>query len=244
MDLAVIPARAGSTRVKRKNIRQFLGSPIIAYPIRAALQSGLFDHVLVSTDSKEIAEVAREHGAEVPFLRPAELATDTAITVDVLLHALQACHESYGDIDRLCCLYPTSVFVTEAMLQEGRSALDRPDVDGCFTVSEFDAPVQRALCVSGEGFVEPVWPENELVRSQDLEPRYHDAAQMYWLRASALAAERKVFLRRSMPIVVPRYAVQDIDDEDDWLLAELKFEALSARSVSPGAANSAPDVGD
>lgn len=225
--VAIIPARGGSKRIPRKNIKLFQGQPMIAYPIRAALLSGLFDRVIVSTDDEEIAGVARELGAEVPFMRPAALADDHAGTVAVIQHALRELAATGDHPEYTCCLYATAPFVLPEKLREGFELLAaRPDKDFAFTVSDYAAPVQRALRVNADGGVESLYPEYQQTRSQDLERAYHDAGQFYWGRAAAWAEGKALHGSHSLPLVLPRYLVQDIDSPEDWHRAELMYASL------------------
>jgi pseudaminic acid cytidylyltransferase len=224
--IAVIPARGGSKRIPRKNIRPFHGRPMLAWPLAAALASGLFDRVLVSTDDEEIAEVARAHGAEAPFLRPPELADDQTGVLPVVRHAIEALG---GDAALACLIYPTAPFLRAAALREGFEALSaRPDKAYALSVASFPAPVQRALRIGPDGALEPLYPEHRQTRSQDLEPAVHDAGQFCWGRAKAWIAGEPVFSDRALPVVIPRHLVQDIDTEEDWRRAELMFAALNA----------------
>lgn len=227
--IAIIPARGGSKRVPRKNIKAFHGRPMIAYSIQAALESGLFTRVVVSTDDAEIAEVARSWGAEVPFLRPAELADDHAGTVEVIRHAVAALREQDEDFAYACCLYATAPFVTPADLARGLEILEgHPDKAYAFTVTDYASPVQRALRLRPDGGVESLYPEFYETRSQDLEPAFHDAGQFYWGRTEAWAQGAPLHAPHSLPIRLPRHRVQDIDTAEDWRRAEVMFAALGA----------------
>lgn len=233
MKAAIIPARGGSKRLPRKNLREFCGQPIIAYSIRTALDSGLFDQVLVSTDDDEIAALALECGASVPFRRPAPLADDHAGTMAVMQHAVQACRRLGWSLDMVCCLYATAPFVEAADLLRGFTALADPALQYAFSVTSFAFPVQRAIRLDAFGRVEPVWPENMPRRSQDLEPLFHDAGQFYWGRADAFERQLPLFAAHSAAVLLPRHRVQDIDDEEDWLRAEWMYRAWKA--AGPGA---------
>lgn len=225
MHVAIIPARGGSKRIPRKNLREFCGRPIIGWSIDTALSSGLFDKVLVSTDDEEVAEVAESLGASVPFRRPAALSDDHAGTLAVVRHAVQACHELGWNPQLACCLYATAPFVEAADLQRGLDALADPALLYAFSATSFAFPVQRAIRIDGHGRVSPVWPENIPRRSQDLEPLYHDAGQFYWGRADAFAQELPLFAPHAAAVLMPRHRVQDIDDEEDWVRAEWLFRA-------------------
>lgn len=227
--IAIIPARGGSKRVPRKNIKAFHGRPMIAHSIQAALESDLFARVVVSTDDAEIAEVARSWGAEVPFLRPAELADDHAGTVEVIQHAVAALREQGEDFAYACCLYATAPFVTPADLARGLEILERhPDKAYAFTVTDYASPVQRALRLRPDGGVESLYPEFYETRSQDLEPAFHDAGQFYWGRTEAWAQGAPLHAPHSLPVGLPRHRVQDIDTAEDWRRAEVMFAALGA----------------
>lgn len=226
MRIAVIPARGGSKRIPRKNIRDFAGRPMIAHSIQAAADSGCFDRIVVSTDDDEIAGVAREAGAEVPFLRPADLADDHAGTTEVIQHAVRALTADGSPVSHVCCIYATAPFLTAAFLREGYDALVASGRSYAFSVARFGSPVQRALRIRPDGTVEPIWPENRLVRSQDLEPAYHDAGQFYWGTAAAWAAAEPIHSSRSVPVVLPSHRVQDIDTPQDWVRAEYLYAAL------------------
>lgn len=225
MKIAVIPARGGSKRIPLKNIRPFAGKPIIAYSIAAARASGLFERILVSTDDARIADVARAAGAEVPFVRPAALADDRTGTNAVVRHAVEWTNGQGVGATHVCCIYATAPFLDAARLREG---LDKLVASGCafaFSVTSFPYPVQRALRIDGEGRIAPMFPEHALARSQDLEPAYHDAGQFYWGTASAFLNDVPTFSRASVPVLVPRALVQDIDTEEDWQRAEMLYRA-------------------
>jgi len=227
--IAIIPARGGSKRVPRKNIKAFHGRPMIAYSIQAALESDLFARVVVSTDDAEIAEVARNWGAEVPFLRPATLADDHAGTVEVIQHAVELLREQGEDFAYACCLYATAPFVTPADLARGLEALRaHPDKAYAFTVTDYASPVQRALRLRPDGGVESLYPEFYETRSQDLEPAFHDAGQFYWGRTDAWMQGAPLHAPHSLPVRLPRHRVQDIDTPEDWQRAEVLFAALGA----------------
>lgn len=228
MKLAVIPARGGSKRIPRKNIKPFCGKPMIAWSIEAALASDCFDRIVVSTDDEEIAAVARAHGADVPFVRPAELANDYAGTIPVIGHAIQWCADAGQMPDLACCIYATAPFIAAADILRGLDVLNDSGCDYAFAVTSFAAPIQRALRITGDGRAVMFHPEHYNTRSQDLEPAYHDAAQFYWGRAAAWLAGKPVFGPDSAPVVLPRYRVQDIDTEEDWGRAELMFQARQA----------------
>lgn len=225
--IAVIPARGGSKRIPRKNTRPFVGKPVIGYSIETAIKSGLFDRVIVSTDDNEIAHVARTFGAEVPFLRPTELADDFSGTNAVVKHCLQWLMEKEDySVGLACCIYATAPFLRESYLRQGMELLQETRKSFVFSVTSFPFPVQRALRISKEGYIEPMYPENIFVRSQDLDEAYHDAGQFYWGTANAFLQDEVTYSSISAPVVLPRYLVQDIDTEEDWCQAELMFKAL------------------
>lgn len=228
MKIAVIPARGGSKRIPRKNIKDFCGKPMMVWSIEAAKNSGLFDRVIVTTDDAEIAEVAKQWGAEVPFMRPAELSNDHAGTTEVIAHATQCALDQGFDVDAVCCIYATAPFVQIDDLKRGLAALESGDWAYAFTVTDFAAPIFRSFKQTPEGGIEMFYPEHFLTRSQDLPTALHDAGQFYWGRPSAWIEGKRVFDRASIPVVIPRWRVQDIDTMEDWLRAELMFRAFEA----------------
>ncbi|WP_197039222.1 pseudaminic acid cytidylyltransferase [Guyparkeria halophila] len=231
MKIALIPARGGSKRIPRKNIRLFHGKPIIAYSIEAACRSGLFDRVIVSTDDEEIASTARDYGAETPFLRPKPLADDDAGTGAVIQHALDWLAENDAEPEYLCTIYATAPLISEDDLAEGLSRLQASDAVHAISTTSMPYPIQRAFRITAAGRIEMFQPENFHKKSQDLEPGYHDAGQFYWthLGRQRLAGNRISFSEISIPIVMPRHRVLDIDTEEDWIQAELLFEAFRSR---------------
>jgi N-acylneuraminate cytidylyltransferase len=226
MRLAVIPARGGSKRIPRKNIKLFCGKPIISYSITAALQSGIFDRVIVSTDDPEIAEVSRQYGAETPFVRPAELANDFAGTITVVGHSIKALNVKFSQV---CCIYATAPFIEAEDLCRGLDIFSATDVDYAFSVTSFPYPIQRAFRINSNGQVEMFQPENYRKRSQDLEEAFHDAGQFYWGKPIAFVSDFPVFASNSAPVLLSRRQVQDIDTPEDWEYAELMFEAWKAK---------------
>lgn len=227
MNLCIIPARGGSKRVPRKNIRPFAGKPLIAYSIAAAHRSKLFTRVVVSTEDDEIAQVARDHGAEVPFMRPASLADDHTTTIALMKHMARWALDEHPSCERLCCLYATAPCVRVSDLSLG---LDRLVASAAahylYSITEHTFPVQRSLRLSPDEFVAPWMPEHIWSRSQDLEPLYHDAAQFYWGRATSWAKQEPFFGPSSLGFLLPRHRVVDIDTEADWQRAELQFQLL------------------
>ena len=226
MKVAIIPARGGSKRIPRKNIKPFCGKPMLAYAIETAFASQLFDKVIVSTDDPEIATLAQEYGAETPFVRPVELANDFANTNDVIKHAIEWFLEQGETVTMACCIYATTPFLKTEYLVSGYEQLIQKDSSFAFSVTSFPFPVQRAIRITEGGLVEAVWPENIFKRSQDLEEIYHDAGQFYWGKVDAFLEERVVFSKESVPIILPRYLVQDIDTPEDWDRATYMYKAM------------------
>ena len=232
MKLAVIPARGGSKRIPRKNIKQFCGKPMITWSIDAALQSDCFDQVIVSTDDAEIADVARKCGAQVPFIRPAELSDDHTGTTAVVANAINWFITQGQAPDQVCCLYATAPFVTAEDLRTGLRVLTESGADYAFSVTSYAFPIQRAIRITSTQRIEMFNPENFNARSQDLEAAYHDAGQFYWGRAKAWIQGKMIFSPASVPVLLPRHRVQDIDTHEDWLMAEFLFRALNLKSAS------------
>ena len=227
MRIAIIPARGGSKRIPRKNIRPFAGQPLIAYSIKAARECGLFDHVIVSTDDEEIAAIARQHGAETPFVRPAELANDHATTVPVIRQAVQWVQQNLGPVEQVCCIYATAPFLQAAALRAAHQQFEQHQVGGyVFSATSFPFPIQRSFKLNEQGLVEMFWPEHYNTRSQDLEHAYQDAGQFYWGSAQSYLDNKIFFSTDSMAYLLPRHMVQDIDTPEDWTRAELMYAAL------------------
>lgn len=232
MKLAVIPARGGSKRIPRKNIRPFCGRPMIAWSIRAAQEAECFDHIIVSTDDAEIAEVAREYGAKVPFLRPAVLSDDHTPTSPVVAHAINEIEVIEGRAATdACCIYATAAFVAGADLRNGLHMLEQGNWEFAFSVTSYAFPIQRAIRITASGGVAMFQPEHFSTRSQDLEEAWHDAGQFYWGRASAWKSARPIFGEASVAVRLPRYRVQDIDTLEDWERAEWMFRSLGHAEV-------------
>lgn len=230
MKLAIITARGGSKRIPRKNIREFCGKPIIAYSIRAALDAGCFDEVMVSTDDEEIADVAKRWGAVVPFMRSPATATDYATTAEVLLEVLDEYRQRGTEVEFACGIYPTAPFVTPDSLKAGLDLLRKDqDVHAVIPVTRFSYPIQRALRLT-DGVISLFQPQHLLSRSQDLEPAYHDAGQFYWLRVEIFRQSHSLMGPGTAAVVLPEWQVQDIDNENDWVLAEMKFRLIQQRS--------------
>lgn len=221
MRLAVIPARGGSKRIPRKNARPFCGKPMIAWTLEALTASGCFDRILVSTDDDEIADLARQWGAEAPFRRPAELADDFTPTLPVIAHAIEWMESQRGEcVELVCCAYATAPLMeTSDLVEAKRMLLADPALDYVFTATTFAFPVQRALVREGVG-VKPLFEGNVTQRSQDLAEVFHDAGQFYWGTSAAFRESRPIFGPRSKPLLIPRYRVQDIDTPEDWVQAE------------------------
>ncbi|MEX1002980.1 MAG: pseudaminic acid cytidylyltransferase [Crocinitomicaceae bacterium] len=222
--LCIIPARGGSKRIPNKNFKEFLGKPIIAYSIETALNSEIFDEVMVSTDSEKIAEVATKYGAKIPFMRSAKAADDFATTAEVIKEVIeQYSKQKKEEYDLICCLYPTAPFVTKELLQKAFQKLQDKKYDAVFPVVAFQSPVQRAIMIR-EDKLSLMMPEYMNSRSQDLETVYHDAGQFYWLRPEKTVALNKMWTENTGVIEVSDLSAQDIDTETDWKMAELKYK--------------------
>jgi len=231
MNICVIPARGGSKRIPRKNIKEFNGKPIIAYSIEAALKSNCFDQVIVSTDDDEIAEVAKKYGAQVPFLRPDELSNDYAGTIPVIKHAIEWMEDNKSSVENVCCLYATAPFIRPQIISQAYQQLNNSKADYCFSVTSFVFPIQRAIKIVEKNKVSMFYPEHFNTRSQDLEEAYHDAGQFYWGKAQAFKDESPIFTEVATPYILPRYLVQDIDTPEDWIRAEAMYRALQETNV-------------
>lgn len=225
-NICIIPARGGSKRIIRKNLRLFGGKPIMVHSITAAKASALFDTVAVSTDDQEIAAVAREAGAEVPFLRSAELGSDTALPIHALIETIERLAINGRQFQNMCLLYATAPFVRASDLQRGLEILEaNPAAPNVLAVTDFGFPIFRALRVEAGGELAMFWPEHEVTRSNDLPTAYHDAGQFNWLRVAAVLKEKRQYFPGMLPLILPRYRVQDIDTEEDWKRAEKLFAA-------------------
>jgi N-acylneuraminate cytidylyltransferase len=225
MSLCVIPARSGSKRIPGKNIRMFHGKPIIAYPIQAALESGCFNRVIVSTDSEKIAEIAVKYGAEVPFFRSSETSNDTAGLAEVALEVLGEYKKVDTEFSKVCCILPTAAFITSDDLRIGGMLLERRKCNSVISIVPFPYPIERAMRLVGEN-VYMIHPENYTKRTQDCEQAYHDAGQFYWVRTGALEEERKLFIRDTVGMAYEESELQDIDTEQDWQMAEMKYARI------------------
>ncbi len=221
MNIAIIPARGGSKRIPRKNIKEFCGKPMIAYSIEAAQKSGCFDRIIVSTDDSEIAVIAKQYGAEVPFTRPDDISDDYASTLDVIAHAITELNLPKNT--NLCCIYATAPLISSLKISEGLEIFNSSLLDYVFSATEFSYPIQRAFKLSSNGQVEMFQPECFDSRSQDLEQSYHDAGQFYWGSSEAFLNKRPIFGKSSKPIILPNTQVQDIDTKNDWQLAEILY---------------------
>ncbi|MCE2595566.1 pseudaminic acid cytidylyltransferase [Motilimonas cestriensis] len=231
MNLCVIPARGGSIRIPQKNIKAFCGKPIIAYSIEIAKASGLFDKIIVSTDDNEIAKVAKQYGAEVPFMRPAELSDDYTGTTPVVAHAIRFMEDQGYQIDKVCCIYATAPLLKVEYLKQGFNKLAEPNCEFCFSATTFDFPIQRAIRLLPEGGVEPMFPEHIGSRSQDLEEAYHDAGQFYWGTPECFKEGRSGFNKQAQIVHLPKYMVQDVDTLEDWIRLEGLFRHKSEHLV-------------
>ena len=230
MNVAVIPARGGSKRIPRKNIREFCGKPMIAWSIEVAKQSKLFDRIIVSTDDEEIAKVAKFHGADVPFMRPVELSDDYSGTTEVMAHAVSWMQNQQWQPEAICCIYATSVFLTVEDLKKGFNALSVGNWSYAFSVTDFEYPIFRSFKKCSDGGVKMFFPEYFESRSQDLPEALHDAAQFYWGKPDAWLKSINLIDQHSCPVMIPRWRVQDIDTEDDWVQAEIIFKKLTKES--------------
>lgn len=226
MKVAIIPARGGSKRIPRKNIKEFFGKPMIAWTIDAALKSNCFDRVIVSTDDQEIANIAKDCGAEVPFIRPAELSDDHAGTIPVIKQAIQWLNKYSQPPSLVCCLYATAPFIRPSDIIKGLEQLEQSKASYAFAITSYAFPIQRAIKITDTENIEMFIPEHFQTRSQDLEEAYHDAGQFYWGTATAWLSEEVIFGPNSTPVILPRYRVQDIDTPEDWDRAEWLFKAM------------------
>ena len=226
-NIAIIPARGGSKRIPRKNIRDFLGKPIIAYSIESALESKLFDEVMVSTDDKEIIEIAEQYGAKVPFVRSNKNADDYATLSDVLIEVVEEYRKQGVVVQNVCCILPTAPFVTSKRLIEANKNFIENKYDSLFPVLEFTYPIKRSLIKKDDGTIKMAWPEYLNTRSQDLTPHYHDSGQFYFINTESLFEYKSVFTDNSGIIELSQLEVQDIDTLDDWKNAEIKYQIIN-----------------
>lgn len=231
MNIAIIPARGGSKRIPRKNIKPFCGKPMIAYAITAAKESGLFEYIVVSTDDEEIAQIARAWGAETPFVRPTELANDYTATVPVIAHGIEACRNLGWTFDQVCCIYPGVPFIQIDDLRGALARMNNSEADYCFPVTEYPSAIQHTLKLLSNGKMQPFNPEFELTRTQDSEPAYYDAGQFYWGKAEAWLTNPKIH-SNGLGYVIPNWRVVDIDTPDDWQRAELIYRAINISTTT------------
>ena len=224
--LCVIPARGGSKRIPRKNVKLFHGQPMVSYSIRAAQACGLFDTIVVSTDDEDVAQVARDHGAETPFVRPPELGNDHIGTDAVVVHAINWFRDQGMVFDAACCVYATAPLIDPERIKDGWDRLCEPGRRFAFAVTSFPFPIQRALKQTPDGSIDMFWPENRTKRSQDLEHAYHDAAQFYWGWSDAWLNSEIIFSPISAPVILPRTHVVDVDTPEDWEVAEVTYRVL------------------
>ena len=222
---AIITARGGSKRIPRKNIKDFCGKPIIAYSIEAAIAAGVFDTVMVSTDDDEIAEVARQYGAEIPFFRSEKTSNDYAVTSPVLAEVLEEYERRGERYTNVCCIYPTAPFLTADRLKTAMELLAKTGADSVLPVVQFSFPPQRSVVLK-DGYLKFKWPDHRNTRSQDLEPFYHDVGQFYCVNTASFAAQKVLVMEKTVPLVMSEMEIQDIDTEEDWKLAELKYRLL------------------
>ena len=220
MNIAIIPARGGSKRIPRKNIKEFCRKPMIARPIQSAIESGCFDRIIVSTDDEEIAQIGREYGAVIPFLRPPELSNDYAGTMPVITHAIESIKTRGQEVKYACCIYATTPFVIATDLRQGLNLLKSSCVDYAFSVTSFPFPIQRAVRIKLENITQMFQPEHLNSRSQDLEEAWHDAGQFYWGNTKAWLDQKPVFSNMASPVLIQRHLIQDIDALEDWTRAE------------------------
>jgi len=228
MNIAIITARGGSKRLPRKNIRDFLGKPIIAYPIEAARNCGIFDEVMVSTDSEEIAAIAMKHGASVPFMRSDKASDDYTSSADVLLEVIDNYEKLGKSFEWICCIYPTAPLITANKLNEAFKLVQKQNADALIPIVEFSFPPLRGLIIEDE-LLKIKWTKYYYNRSQDLEPIYHDTGQFYFVRTKTFIEEKTLLCKNSVPMVLSELEVQDIDNESDWKMAELKYQFITKR---------------
>jgi pseudaminic acid cytidylyltransferase len=226
MNICVIPARGGSKRIPRKNIKKFNGKPIIAYSIEAALGSSSIDQVIVSTDDEAISKVAKEYGAQVPFVRPEELSNDHATTNPVIVHAIKWMEDRGSCINSVCCLYATAPFIQANIITDAYEQFMEAKADFCFSVTSFPFPIQRAIKIIQNNKIDMFYPEHLNTRSQDLEESYHDAGQFYWGTKQSFDSDASILSETVVPCILPRYLVQDIDTVEDWIRAEMMYKVF------------------
>lgn len=225
MNIAVITARGGSKRIPHKNIKPFCGKPILAYSIEAALQSGIFDEVMISTEDDEIAKIAQDYGAAFPFRRSEKSAGDHAMTIDVMAEVVESYEKIGVHPETVCCIYPTAPFVTAEKLKKAYDAFTASGAEALLPVVKFSFPPQRCFVVN-DGYIQFKWKEHEFSRSQDLEPYYHDAGQFYMIRTGVMMERRTLVPEKTIPLICDEMEVQDIDNLEDWKIAEIKYRAM------------------
>jgi pseudaminic acid cytidylyltransferase len=230
LNIAVIPARGGSKRIPRKNIKPFGGLPMIAWSIRAAIASECFDRILVSTDDPEIAHVAKAHGAEAPFIRPSELSDDYTGTIPVVAHAVEWHNAHYSQTSKVCCVYATAPFIQSVDVQRGYKLLQSSGANYAFSVTSYSFPIQRAIWITPNKRVQMFQPEHFRTRSQDLVEAWHDAGQFYWGNSDAWLAQIPLFTEDAVAVTIPRNRVQDIDTPEDWERAELMLKSIISKN--------------
>ena len=229
MNIAIIPARGGSKRIPRKNIKKFFGRPIIAWSIQTAKQSNCFSKIIVSTEDSEIAEIANQYDAETPFIRPQSLADDYANTLDVMRHAVEWAEREYGEtLKNVCCIYPTAPLIKSTDITNSLQVLQDESCAFVFSAKEYISPIQRSFRVNSKNRVEMFTPSQFYARSQDLERAYHDAGQFYWGKKIAWLTEKNIFVADSVPYILDKYRAVDIDSPEDWLFAEVIFGQTKA----------------
>ncbi len=227
MNIAIIPARGGSKRIPKKNIKNFCGLPAIAYSIKAAKETNLFNHIIVSSDSEEIIEIAKKYGAEVAFQRPSELADDDCATVPVVAHTIQECIKSFGwKINSVCCIYPASPLICSSDISSAFKVLSTSTSRYVFPVARYESPIQRAFVIKDQNQLTSLYPENQQTKTQDLEVTYYDAGQFYWGHESLWLSKKSIH-NNAASIVIPSYRAIDIDTPNEWMRAELIYKALS-----------------
>lgn len=231
MKIAIITARGGSKRIPRKNIKDFCGKPILAYSIEAAIESKIFDEVMISTEDDEIAKVAQEYGAVFPFKRSEKTADDHAMTIDVMCEVANTYKSIGKNPDTVCCIYPTAPFVTAEKLKRASSLFDDSGADAVIPVVKFSFPPQRCFIMEGN-YMKYKWKEYELSRSQDLEPYYHDAGQFYFIKTEVMLSQHTLVPEKTVPLIMDEMEVQDIDNMDDWNIAEMKYQAMVKSNVT------------
>jgi pseudaminic acid cytidylyltransferase len=232
MNIAIIPARAGSKRIIKKNIKQFCGKPMIAWSIEAAKNSACFDHIFVSTDSSEIADIAKIYGAEIPFKRSKELSDDNTVISDVIKNAIELLKLESNDDVNVCCIYATAPFIKKSFLLEGLNILEKNKCDFVLPITTFPFPIQRAIRLSNDNEINYFDHKNSHTRSQDLEVSFHDAGQFIWGKSNSWSHGNGPCIDKTLPVILPRYLVHDIDDPEDWDRAELFFRALGIEGIN------------